>query len=75
MDLLHLVGIDNAGYRSKEKLLDSHLVGNRNNVAHGEWYVMESDDYIDLHNTIVGLMNRFRNDLEDAVSTESYRLA
>lgn len=73
MDLLSLVGIDQSKYRTKEKLLNSRLVHNRNTVAHGEWSAMESADYIDLHDTIVELMDQFRDDIEHAASTESYR--
>lgn len=73
MDLLSLVGIDQSKYRTKENLLNTRLVHNRNTVAHGEWYVMESADYIDLHRTIVALMDQFRDDLELAASTGSYR--
>ena len=73
MDLLSLVGIDQSKYRTKEKLLNTRLVHNRNTVAHGEWSAMESADYIELHDTIVELMDQFRDDIEHAASTESYR--
>ena len=73
MDILNQVGINVSEYRSKDKLLDIRLVQNRNNVAHGKWLEMESDDYTELHTAIVGLMDRFRDDLENAVTKESYR--
>lgn len=73
MDLLNLVGIDQSKYHTKEKLLNARLVHNRNNIAHGGRSHMESDDYIDLHDTIVALMDQFREDLELAASTGSYR--
>ena len=73
MDILNQVGINVSEYRSKDKLLDIRLVKNRNNVAHGKRFEMESDEYTELHTVIVGLMDRFRDDLENAVEKESYR--
>ena len=73
MDILNQVGINVSEYRSKDKLLDIRLVKNRNNVAHGKRLEMESDDYTELHTVIVGMMDRFRDDLENAVTNESYR--
>lgn len=73
MDILNQIGINVSEYRSKDKLLDIHLVNNRNNVAHGKQLEMTSDDYTELHEAIVELIDRFRDDLENAVEKESYR--
>ena len=74
MDILNLVGINASEYVSKEKLLDIRLVNNRNNVAHGRQFEMTFDDYTELHNAIVELIDRFRDDLENAAEKKSYRV-
>ena len=73
MDILNLVGISVSGYRSRNNLLDIRLVKNRNNVAHGKQFEMKFEDYTELHDAIVELIGRFRDDLENAVEKKSYR--
>ena len=34
---------------------------------------MEPQDYVDLYNTVLELMERFRDDVERAAATSSYR--
>lgn len=72
-EVLRVVGIDSREYLLKNRLIDIRLVANRNNVAHGEQLEMTSKDYLDLHATTIEMMNRFRNDLENAVATAAYR--
>ena len=44
-----------------------------NKIAHGERCDMEPQDYVDLYNTVLELMERFRDDVERAAATRSYR--
>ena len=72
-EILLTVGFETSGYLSRERLLDVRLLGNRNKVAHGEQLDIDASDYVDLHGTVIDLMNRFKNDVENAVSARSYR--
>ena len=72
-DILLLLGIDSTAYRAKKFMITDRLVRNRNKIAHGEKCDMSSDEYVDLYNCILGLMERFRDDLQDAVAAKSYR--
>lgn len=74
MDILNLVGINVSKYVSRGRLLDIRLVNNRNNVAHGRQFEMTFDDYTELHNVIVELIDTFRDDLENAAEKKSYRV-
>ena len=72
-ELLSVLGVDRDEYLLKDKLIDARLVANRNNVAHGEDFRMAAEEYLELHETIIGMMNRFRNDVENAAATSGYR--
>lgn len=68
-----LLGLDNHDYLSKQHLLDERLLKNRNLAAHGRHIEIDSDDYLMLHEEVIQLLQRFRNDVENAAVTESFR--
>ena len=72
-ELFSVVGIDSNEYLSKNVMIDKRLVQNRNIVAHGEHFHMTPEDYLELHGAIIEMMNRFRNDLENAAAARAYR--
>ena len=72
VDILEAVGFDATSYVTKAALLDDRLLRNRNRIAHGEYLEIDADAYADLNETIVGLMDRFKNDIENAAATKSY---
>ena len=72
VDILKAVGFDATSYLTKMALLDDRLLKNRNRIAHGEFLEVDADTYADLNETIVGLMDRFKNDIENAAATKSY---
>ena len=72
VDILEAVGFDATSYLTKRALLDDRLLKNRNRIAHGEYLEIDADAYADLNEMIVGLMNRFKNDIENAAATKSY---
>lgn len=72
-DILCLVGIDPTDYLSKGPLLDERLLRNRNAIAHGRGMRIEANDYNELHDVVVMLMDQFRDDLEQAAILSSYR--
>jgi hypothetical protein len=74
-EIMWCLGIDYGFYESKEKLIDLMLVGRRNHVAHGEAIEVESDDFVDMVDEVLGLMNTFKNLLENSCMTESYKAA
>lgn len=73
-EILCLVGVNDTAYRSKKSIIDERLIGNRNRVAHGEQHLgIQPDDYDGLHGDIIQLIERFRDDVENAAATEMYR--
>ena len=69
------LGLDYEFFESKEKLIDLMLVGRRNHDAHGEAIEIDSDDFVEMVDEVLGLMNTFKNLLENSCITESYKAA
>lgn len=66
-DIIFTLGLDYDIYASKEKLIDARLLEKRNHVAHGEDIELDDVDYDDLHDSVIGLLNGLRNQIENAV--------
>jgi len=67
------LGIDYSFFAAKEKLIDTRLVGKRNHVAHGRDENVDKDDFFELANEVIGLMNIFRNLIENSAAQGSYK--
>lgn len=67
------LGIGYELFESKEKLIDLQLVGRRNHVAHGEELTVSVIDFLDMAAEVLGLINIFRNLLENSAAQESYK--
>lgn len=74
-EIMWCLGLEYKFYESKEKLIDLMLVGRRNHVAHGESIEIDSDDFVEMVDEVLGLMNTFKNLLENSCITESYKAA
>jgi hypothetical protein len=73
-DIVVTLGLDYSSFATKEKLIDEKLLHNRNNVAHGHYLAMECPEYLGLHDTIIGMMQDFYNQVENAAVTGAYRI-
>jgi hypothetical protein len=69
------LGLDYSRFSTKEKLLDERLLNNRNNIAHGRHIIIDTEEYFELHDEVFGLMQDFFNQVDNAVTMASYRLA
>jgi hypothetical protein len=54
-------------------LIDNKLLAKRNYIAHGNELDVDVDDYLRLHDEIMILMNRLRNQIENAAVAGEYR--
>lgn len=73
-EIIWCLEFDFSPYESKQKLIDSKLLGRRNHIAHGEFIDVDSDEYEQLHREVVSLMSVFRNQAENAAVGEKYRM-
>ena len=67
------LGLDERVYLTKRQLLDQKLIANRNAVAHGGRVSIEAEDYALVHEEVLDLVLQFRNDVENAAVSASYR--
>ena len=74
IDILNAVGFDPARYVERRALLDERLLRNRNSIAHGQYLDIEEENYSDLNTVVLELMERFKNDIQNAAATKSYRV-
>ena len=72
-DILCTLGIDDRPYPIKRQLIDERLLHNRNNIAHGKFLTVDDGDYRELHSQVIGLIDKFRDDVEEAADKRLYR--
>ena len=67
------LGLDYSLYETKEKLIDKVLLHYRNNIAHGKGLYPSYDTYEEMHWEVIGLMELYRNQIENAALTKGYK--
>ena len=71
--ILSQVGIEPASYLAKRPIVDQRLVDSRNVIAHGGRPEIFNDEFAQLHSDIIELMDRFRDDIEEAAAEGRYQ--
>lgn len=56
-----------------QRFIDEKLVQKRNHVAHGQFLDFDASDFEDLLDEVTGMMETWRNDIENACVTKRYR--
>ena len=74
IEILSTLGLPTTDYEAKFRLIDNQLVAKRNHIAHGNVLTVDSEEYMELHEEISGLMTLFRNQVENAAVTRDYLL-
>jgi len=72
LEILRTLGLETTDYESKRHLIDNQLLAKRNHIAHGSALELEPDDYLQLHDEILALINLLRNQIENAAVTGRY---
>jgi hypothetical protein len=73
-EILLILGLDYSFYVTKEKLIDNVFLHYRNNIAHGKGMCPSLVELEDLYREILGMIEFFRNQIENAVIMEAYKL-
>jgi MAE_28990/MAE_18760-like HEPN len=71
-EILATFGLHAEHYMTRKLIIDERLLGCRNRIAHSGYTPDEDIDYEELHGEVIGLMDRFRDDVENAVTLELY---
>jgi hypothetical protein len=72
-EITYILGIDFSIYSPQSPLIDTKLLKTRNEIAHGEDSVFDRDEYLELHREIIGMLNIFRNQIENAAIQKKFR--
>ncbi len=72
-DIIEKLGLDYSPYGMKEKFVDEDLLNVRNTIAHGTYLGTTLSIYIDMVTEVFGMMELFRNQIENAAITRAYR--
>jgi hypothetical protein len=73
-DILAILSLDYVPYVTKEKLIDKTLLYFRNNIAHGKGLYPTYEQLEELFPIIISLMDLFKNQIENAAITYSYKI-
>ncbi|QFY44606.1 hypothetical protein F6R98_19865 [Candidatus Methylospira mobilis] len=66
VDILNALGLDVSKFERRLKFIDSNLVNPRNHVAHGEDIEMTVEEYLQLHDDVINLIETYRTEIENA---------
>jgi hypothetical protein len=72
-EITYILGIDFSIYSTKSVLIDTKLLKTRNEIAHGEDSVFDRAEYLEVHREIIGMLDIFRNQIENAASQKKFR--
>ncbi|KOR35900.1 MULTISPECIES: MAE_28990/MAE_18760 family HEPN-like nuclease [Planktothricoides] len=72
-DITDILGIDFSEYKTKSNLIDEKLLKTRNEIAHGEYSGVDRNEYIELHQEIINLLDLFKNQIENAAISERFK--
>lgn len=70
--LLYNIGLHTIAFDTKEIFLDERIVGDRNKFAHGELQPYTSKDAIEIADTVIELMDKYKTEIDNAVELSSY---
>jgi RiboL-PSP-HEPN len=66
------LGIDYSPYQTKEKFIDSRLLGRRNHIAHGEGLDVDPDEFDEMRATVLEMMTCLKTELENSAALKTY---
>ena len=66
------IGIDPDRYSTRLALIDKTLLESRNNIAHGEYLVIDRPRFESLTTEVLEMLRWFKTDIENAVVSKSF---
>ena len=70
--ILYNVGLRSNAFDTKEIYINEKIVGDRNKFAHGEIRFYDSDEAIDIADTVINLMDIYRTEILNASVQKSF---
>ena len=73
-EIVWCLGIDYAPYETKEKFIDSRLLERRNYVAHGQSIKIDSEEYVQMRDIVIEMMESIKTQLENSAAQKHYKI-
>jgi hypothetical protein len=67
-----VLGIDFSHYSTKSVLIDTKLLKRRNEIAHGDYFICDREEYMELHTEVIEMLDIFRNQIENAACERKF---
>lgn len=71
-NIIDMLGLDYTLYPNGEKFIDKKLLHTRNTVAHGNYIDIDQNEFLELYDKIIEMMDIFRNQIGNAASQKLY---
>jgi len=71
-DIILALGLGGLDFSTRHHFIDSKLVSVRNHVAHGEFLEVSLDDYLETHDTVMSMLETYRNSIENAAVLRTF---
>lgn len=72
-EIIWCLGLEYGPFESAEKMIDIKLVKRRNFIAHGEFVGITPEDFYEMIEEVVQLLNTFKTLIENSAVNESYK--
>lgn len=74
-DIVEKLGLDFSFYETKINLIDEKLVESRNNIAHGNYLLIDTEGFANLLGKVLIMMQTFRNQINNSALAKGYCLS
>jgi len=54
-------------------LIDTRLLKTRNEIAHGNYLILDREEYRELQEEVIAMLDIFRNQIENAALQQEYK--
>ena len=72
-DIFSVLGFNDKDYLLERQRIDQKLIAKRNGIGHGESIEIDVDEYTELHELVLRMVEQFRIDVGNAAATGEYR--
>ena len=72
-EITYILGVDYREYETKADLIDRTLLKSRNEIAHGKYLTIGLEQFLELLDEVIQLLNLFSNQISNAASLKTYK--
>jgi hypothetical protein len=74
-EIIDTLGLDYTPFETKTHLIDESLLWSRNTIAHGEYLTVTEGHYEEIAREVLGMMDNFRTQVENATVLHAFKAA